>query len=807
MREMGAARRFSAAALATLAAAACGSGDRRGAPPAIRLVDLFTAKNVEGGTAAAATALPRIEWRFDGTAPAPPASPSATTRGFDAGPSVAGLSVRDGLLVGRSTDDFPLVHVERTSGLDNPDQVHTIEVRMRASAGANLWVQTLGDAPVDFLRAAALGRRQPWPNVTPIVAGDETKTYAIVPGFPLMASTVRHLLIRPTDAANASFAIESVRIVTRKEHLAGIPTGVGFQGLRQVFKESLVSRSPETLRFDVRLPARPWLDLSVGTVEEVPATFRVSVRPEGGGEELAGTVRTVTTAHRWEPLALDLSTLAGRRVTVGLSLESEHAGTVGFWGAPVVRANQPTPRGRPRGVILVQTDTLRRDHLEAYGHGRPTAPGLTRLAKEGVRFAHTFSQASWTKVSSTSILTSLYPPTHGVLEFNDRLPASATTIAEVYREHGYATLSLSSVPFTGQATNLQQGFEELHEGAPLTGRGAYPSKTARASVDRAQRWLEERKGAPFFMYLHVFDPHSPYEPYAPYDRLWVDAETRARHVRDKGEAVKRIRDPFLRVREMPNRREVAEAGFDPAAYMKVEQDWYDASIRGMDVELSRLLEWLRATGREADTIVLVTSDHGTEFHEHGDVFHGQGVYGELTNVPLIVSWPGRIARGRVVDEVVQSIDVMPTLLDLSGLPSPKEAQGRSLRPFLETAPPSAAFRAEWSSRPAVSHRVPNGPNQPPPRDRVAESIVDGPWKLVRSHTPGYPEFELYEWKTDPLDQKDVASGNPEVVTRLTRALDAWRASAESARLPSDAESTKDLDPEALERLRALGYVR
>jgi arylsulfatase A-like enzyme len=429
------------------------------------------------------------------------------------------------------------------------------------------------------------------------------------------------------------------------------------------------------------------------------------------------------------------------------------------------------------------------------------------MAQEGVRFANAFSQASWTKVSSTSILTSLYPTTHGVHLLNDRLPASATTIAEVYRESGYATLSLSSVPFTGQFTNLQQGFEELHETGPLVARGPHASKTSREYVDRLLRWLEERKDAPFFVYLHVFDPHSPYEPYAPYDRLWVDGDTRARHLREKAEAVKRIRDPFLRARELPSRREAVEAGLDPEDFIRVERDWYDSSIRGMDVELARLVERLRTMGLDDETLVLVTSDHGTEFHDHGEVFHGQSVYGELTNVPLIVRWPGHVASGRVVDEVVQSIDVMPTLLDLSGLPVPKAAQGRSLRPFLESSPPAAAFRAEWASRPAVSERVPNGPNQAPPRDKACEAIVDGPWKLVRNLTPGYPAHELFEWKADPLDRKDVASRHPDVVVRLGKALDAWRSTAEAARLPSDAEAAKDLDPEALERLRALGYIR
>ena len=123
-------------------------------------------------------------------------------------------------------------------------------------------------------------------------------------------------------------------------------------------------------------------------------------------------------------------------------------------------------------------------------------------------------------------------------------------------------------------------------------------------------------------------------------------------------------------------------GSNPARYVEQETDWYDGSIRGMDVEMGRLFEQLRRMGLDEKTLVVLTSDHGTEFHEHGRFWHGQSVYGELTNVPLIIRWPTRVPTARVIDDLVQSIDIMPTMLDLSGLAHPAGLQGQSLRPFL-----------------------------------------------------------------------------------------------------------------------------
>ncbi len=201
-------------------------------------------------------------------------------------------------------------------------------------------------------------------------------------------------------------------------------------------------------------------------------------------------------------------------------------------------------------------------------------------------------QATWTKVSTPSVLTSLYPATHGVRDFSDRLPSSAVTLAEVYREAGYATLSMSSGLFTGRFTNLHQGFEEVQENGSIKGE-LRTSKTTRVFVDRLLPWLEAHRDVPFFVFLHIQDPHDPYRPYPPYDTMWADRAGEAEHERQASAVRKVITDPLMKGFLMPSRNDLLKAGLDPEAYVDYERDWYDGAIRGMDVEITRLLEGLR----------------------------------------------------------------------------------------------------------------------------------------------------------------------------------------------------------------------
>ena len=788
-------------------AAGCGGGtatvDRS---PSTALVDLFGQDGIGVSDSPTLSTPPRAAWSF--ADPAPPGLPdaSATTWGWTSQGDVTGLALSEGRLVGEANGDFPILHVSWDDDLGPSDDLHSVEIRLSVSEGENLSVTFQdSDAPdVEGVRSAD------WVLDTPIIPGDEVQTYTIANEGGTGASDVRQIFVRPTDVSGARFEIESVRLLFDREQLAETPSGVGWHGLSEIYRESLVAKAPETIRMPLSLQARPWLDLSVGTVEDRPVTFRVGVQQEGAADQQVLLERTVTTPDRWEDASIDLAAYAGEDITLELTLSAADAGTIGFWGAPVVRSDGQPPLGSgdpPQGVILIMADTLRSDHLDAYGYDRETAPVLGRMASEGTLFRDNISQASWTKVSTPSIHTSLYPTTHTVKDVPDRLPTSANTLAEVYRAAGYATLSLSSVTFTGQSSNMHQGFEELHEAGSRTADNV--SKSAREYVDRVLPWLEKHQDVPFFVFLHVFDPHSPFAPRPPYDSLWADPAKRADFEKDLDRVKEFIDAGVLRSQGMPSREQLLEAGIDPEQFIGQFHDWYDGSIRGMDAEIGRLLEGLQNFGLADNTLVAFIGDHGEEFFEHGQTWHGHTLYGELVNVPLLLWWPGGVPAGRTVDETVRSIDLMPTLLALSGLSAPDEIQGQSLLPLMNGSVAGAGdvgvdddVVQEWIVRPAVSERDLG--------EGRSVSLISEGWKIVQNFDrpdEDHPEFELFDHREDPLNLVNVADEHPDIVERLAKDVDRWQRQAEVAQLQSDEDLTSALSADELKRLRGLGYVR
>ena len=761
---------------------ACGPADDSG-PRSLRLVDLFESATVTGSSEA--SPVEPTEWRFE-----------EGLNGWQAGPGTADVAVRDGLLVGRSTSEYPFVHVERLRVSEGRDLVHAVEVRARVSAGANLEVHFSSEEELDL--DGLRGRLQTFPgdNRTSVEARAELETYVVVPDRPVEAGRTRHLVLRPTDVADAEFAVESVRLVFRREHLASIDSGIGWHGLADVFRETVVSRAPESLTYALDLPRRPRLDLAVGTIEERPVTFTVEIAD--GARTSTVLERTVTRPHRWESARVDLDAWAGRPVELSLRLSAESEGSLGFWGSPAVReVGAGSGDGRPRSVLVIVADTLRSDHLGLYGYGRPTAPALARAAAEGVAFTDCIAQGTWTKVSFSSILSGLHPLTHGVKEFHDRLPASATTLAEVFRGAGYATLSLSSISFNGKFTNLHQGFEVLYESGSLPSDAA--SKTAVHYADELLPWLEANRAVPFFALLHVADPHAPYRPYAPYDHLWAESGNVERFDEQVEKVRPAIEDPLMRRFGMPTTEELEEVGLDPQAFTGHELDWYDGSIRAMDAELGRVFERLRDLDLEDDVLVVFLADHGTEFLEHGRHWHGHSVYGELSRVPLVL-WGAGVAPGEAREETVQTIDVMPTILDAAGLAAPPAVQGTSLLPLVRGEP--------WRPRPAFSYKAAlDAPVGPPPNETESVAFISEGWKLVHhSRRPeGGKEYELFDHREDPLNLRDVASQHPERVERMAAALADWRRKVEAERVKGD-EALGELSDEELERLRSLGYV-
>jgi arylsulfatase A-like enzyme len=783
----------------SLALAACGTGGDDTAPVrAIHLIDVFSNELVSNSPAAASPAPVRTEFRFDEAAEGMP-------EGWSPVQQVAGMAVRRGKLAGRSTGELPLVAYRWEEANKPKNFLRAIELTATAMAPA-IYVsfQKGGAIDVEALESSRVRM--------PLIPSVDVQTVRAHIPVPVLGADIDHIVFQVGDSPGGGFQIESLRLLFEDEYLAEFSTGVSWQGLADIFHETLVTRTPEIVSYTLRLPERPWLDLTLGTVVEGPVTFEIAATPTRSGGERDRIVRrrTVTSPDRWEPIRVDLAPLAREEVELRLTLSAPNDRTVGLWGSPTLRSREArtaqvkpasTLGDAPQGVIVLLVDTLRRDHLDLYGHSRPTAPNLARMAEAGATFEGATVQATWTKVSVPAIMTSLHPLTHTVHEFDDRLPNSAKTLAEIYREAGYATVAYSSVMFTGRFTNMHQGYEQLHEFTSLD--PSIRSKTSRQYVDRLLPWIEAHRDVPFFVFLHVFDPHDPFEPNRPYNTMWADPAHRDEHHRREKRVQEVIPHPILKRFIMPSRQELESVEIPPEEFVSYNQDWYDGSIREMDTQVGRLLERLEMLGLDDKTLIVFTSDHGEEFLEHGRTFHGHTVYGELTNVPLVFWSPGRIEPGIRRDEIVQSIDIMPTLLELSGLTVPEAAQGASLLPLIGGG-------GAWQTRPAFTEKAktrhPLGTIDPALGSYAATTEE---WKLIHNvhRRPETPEFELYDTRNDPLNLNNVAEAHPEVVQALTAEIERWRDNAEAAALPSDDEAMEQLDAGELERLRNLGYLQ
>ena len=294
---------------------------------------------------------------------------------------------------------------------------------------------------------------------------------------------------------------------------------------------------------------------------------------------------------------------------------------------------------RPTGpsVLLVTLDTTRADHLGCYGSAAARTPALDALAASGVRFEQAFSQVPLTLPSHVSLMTGTYPPTNGVringaTVLGDDLP----TLAGAFQSHGYRTAAFVSAWVLNSAFGLNRGFD--HYDDQVAGEDAtsalYQERRGDATCDAALAWLAEQAQAPFFVWVHLFDPHSPYDP--------------------------------------------------PSPYKEELSDPYDGEIAFADSQVARLVQWLDANQWRERTLIVVAADHGEAFHEHGEIEHGLFLYNPTMHVPLIFSLPGRLPTGKVVTTGVRLIDVVPTVLDVMGWPTFSSAQGQSLRPAMET---------------------------------------------------------------------------------------------------------------------------
>lgn len=402
-------------------------------------------------------------------------------------------------------------------------------------------------------------------------------------------------------------------------------------------------------------------------------------------------------------------------------------------------------------VVLIVIDTLRADHLPSYGYRHDTAPFLRELAESGVVYEQCYAPSSWTAPSTASLFTSVLPNQHGVTMGDryyrpgrvdpppvriNRIPVDLVTIPEVFRDAGYRTYAITDNYFISEVGGFSRGFDRFVQ---------YDYRTADAVNALLMKWKREilDDEEPYFLYLHYVDPHWPYHPRDPW---YVDSGSGSESIRA-----------------------------------------YDSEIHYVDDRIRQVSE---AFGWDENTLLIVTSDHGEEFSEHGDEGHRFKLYQELLHVPLFIRFPAAAASASRVAGAVSLIDLLPTLRAWLALPADEQDMGISLLPSVhgESVPDRAIFAMRTKEADVLLE------------DKVA--VIRGNEKLILTRPDGVEE--LYELSIDPTEQTNRATAAAATSRDLRRIIDAFE---QDARVyPREFVDLGTLSPEQRERLRSLGYV-
>jgi arylsulfatase A-like enzyme len=605
------------------------------------------------------------------------------------------------------------------------------------------------------------------------------------------------LLIMPTNGLHDLVAISSIELVPRK---AEFPRTTGRQmiGKREEYRKAVYVHAPSSLAYQVAVPRGGQLLFGMGITEKNhPITFHILA---DWSKELYS--RTVSDPSLWEDAKLDLSSYAGRSVTLVFQATAESHGTVGLWANPLLMGGQEQ---RPN-VLVYMIDTLRPDHTSLYGYARNTTPYLKKLGSEALVFENCQVPASWTKPSVASLLTSLYSFTHGIAHEDDTIPEGSTTLAERLRAAGYITASAVTNPLAGRISGLQRGFDYVTEWQAV---GRYLTPEDRATDSAALNkivfpWLEQHRNEPFFLYAHTTDPHAPYQPPADCEEKFANPSETTQFNRD-----------FTRLKEMAlgrggsfgvNRDLCIRAGIKPDWFIQRAIDRYDAKILHNDQSFEQLIAKLKALGILDNTLVIVVSDHGEEFWEHGWTGHGQSLYEELARGVLMIWNPKLIPHPGRVAETAQLIDVMPTVLDLIGVKIPDVVQGQSLAPFAR----GQSFRRRGL---LVTSRFahPYGQsNELIPEDHIDSiALLNTNWKLIyrpKGNVVGLNKVELYDRRTDHAETQNIATQHSVEVNRMVSEIGSWMDTQRQVRAALGRGAKATLDQQTLDQLRSLGYL-
>ncbi len=508
-------------------------------------------------------------------------------------------------------------------------------------------------------------------------------------------------------------------------------------------------------------PGRLMIDELRGRDGEVCATWEIDgneIQSLGCWAAEGGPVVQPLPAHRREPARLKL-------------VASAASADFQLVRARVVGRSDPQPRrtGPDRvaartdtSVVLYVVDTLRADRLGCYGYHRSTSPRLDRLAEHGIVFDNVVAESSWTKPTVTSLLSGLGGLEHGVVDRNHKVVDDLPWLAAMLGDAGYRTAAFTANAYLTRPAGYARGFDTFE----------FEPQDASTTTRKAIAWLEASPDdRPFLLWVHTVDPHAPYQP----------------RERFRREFAPNVEDRRIGTVDFLRRFGSKEFPRTPQNYDHLN-NLYDAEVAQNDEAFGELLDALDRRGRTATTMIVFVSDHGESLGERDVVGHGLNLYDETVKVPLVVLPPGGTETRRSRTMVTQT-DLVPTVLDVVGLPAPHELSGRALTPLWDQAD------AGWADRTAVSFLNTEG--------RHGLGVRRGRWKAIEPLGTGFSHGrELYDLKRDPAEQHDVIEQRPVMAAWL---ISIGRRAILDAPQPVDIErgpSQKERDA-----LRALGYLQ
>ena len=438
-------------------------------------------------------------------------------------------------------------------------------------------------------------------------------------------------------------------------------------------------------------------------------------------------------------------------------------------------------------LIVISIDTLRADMLSCYGYDRPTSPAIDGVAQEGVLFEDVSATSPWTLPSHASIFTGLYPNRHGVKSRRQSLPDNVVTLAQLFSNHGFATSAIVNFPYLGERYGLQRGFQHFEYLKP-TARLRRPSRIRQ----HAEEWLSAHSKEPFFLFVHFFDVHSSYRSLRKWEKQFV---------RPSKSYADGSSGQLMRFRS----GKYSMSDLDAPHLI----DLYVAGIRQIDRQISKLLEFLDSKQLTEHTVVVITSDHGEEFFEHGSVLHGRTQFREVLSVPLILRGPG-IPPGRRISEPVSLVDIAPTLVSLFGLRTDVSFDGVDLGPYWNEQNGNEQNgkeqkRKEQNGKEQKAEAKPDrflfgeAAAHKMGRDDITRSVRFGRYKLILNEETS--EAHLYDLETDPAETVDISQGASKIFELLMKRLGDFM-NVEAI----EGEELPPITSEEARLLKAMGYV-